>query len=142
MALAHEDLHSREMEATGSTNRNFGLVFAGVFLIVCLWPLRHGLPARWWAAGVSAAFFLLALALPAVLAPLNRVWTAFGLLLAKITQPVFLAILFYGVFTPFGFLLRLFGTKLLPLRWDPAASSYWIPRDPPGPAPESMKNQF
>lgn len=130
------------MEATGSSNRNFGLVFAGFFLAICLWPLLHGLPARLWAAGVSAAFLLLALAIPAVLSPLNRLWTAFGLLLAKVTQPVFLAILFYGIFTPFGVFLRLIGTKLLPLRWDPSAASYWIPRDPPGPAPESMKNQF
>ena len=142
MALAHEDLHAREIHATGSSDRSFGLVFTGVFLIVCLWPLRHGLPPRWWAAGVSAVFLLFTAVAPSMLAPLNRIWTRLGLLLAKVTQPVFLAILFFGVFTPFGVLLRLFGAKLLALRFEPAVQSYWLVRTPPGPQAETMKNQF
>jgi hypothetical protein len=30
----------------------------------------------------------------------------------------------------------------LRLRFDPSAESYWIERVPPGPAPETIKNQF
>lgn len=142
MALAHEDIHAREIHSAGSTDRSFGLVFTGVFLIVCAWPLWHGLAPRWWAAGVAGVFLLFALLAPRVLAPLNRIWTRFGLLLAKVTQPIFMAVLFFAVFVPFGFFLRLIGTKLLRLSWEPAAASYWVERQPPGPAPESMKDQF
>ena len=44
--------------------------------------------------------------------------------------------------TTTGYVMRLLGKDHLNLRWDPAAKSYWIERRPPGPAPETMKNQF
>jgi hypothetical protein len=34
------------------------------------------------------------------------------------------------------------GKDMLRLKWRPDADSYWIPRQPPGPAPETMKDQF
>jgi hypothetical protein len=39
-------------------------------------------------------------------------------------------------------ILRLLGKDLLRLRRDPGAPTYWIERNPPGPEPESMANQF
>jgi hypothetical protein len=50
--------------------------------------------------------------------------------------------MFFLVFTPFALILRMAGKDLLRLRRDPAAASYWIERDPPGPPPESMVEQF
>ena len=38
-----------------------------------------------------------------------------------------LAILYFGVFTPIGWLMRLLGRDPLQLRTDPNATSYWIP---------------
>jgi hypothetical protein len=91
---------------------------------------------------LSGIFLLAALVAPAVLAPLNRVWTALGALLHKITNPIILGVFFYLVFTPFGSLLRLFGKDFLRLKWVPDTESYWIVRQPPGPPPESIANQF
>jgi hypothetical protein len=53
-----------------------------------------------------------------------------------------LAIMFYGVITPMGALMRIFGKDPMRLRHSGSAESYWIKRDPPGPKPESMSNQF
>jgi hypothetical protein len=50
--------------------------------------------------------------------------------------------MFFVVITPMGLVMRAMGKDFLRLRLDPAARSYWIPREPPGPAPESLKNQF
>jgi hypothetical protein len=50
--------------------------------------------------------------------------------------------MFFVVITPLGFLMRLSGKDPLRLRFDREVESYWIPRDPPGPTPESLKNQF
>jgi hypothetical protein len=50
--------------------------------------------------------------------------------------------LFYGVLTPLGVAMRLTGKDPLRLKRDARAVSYWIPRDPPGPPPDSMTNQF
>jgi len=125
-----------------SSNRTFGLVFAVFFAIVAVLPLLRGHSLRRWALPFSALFLLTALAAPRVLAPLNRAWTALGALLHAVVNPIVLGLLFYLVFTPFGWVLRRMGKDFLRLRAAPDAPTYWIPRDPPGPPPESMSRQF
>jgi hypothetical protein len=44
--------------------------------------------------------------------------------------------------TPLAWGLRLFGHDPLRLRFEPRATSYWLERRPPGPAPETMTRQF
>jgi hypothetical protein len=139
--MAHEHLN-RVQHVEGSSDRTFGLVFAGVFLVIAGWPLFHGEALRWWAVGVAVVFALLALVKPALLAGLNRLWIKLGILLGKVVSPIALGILFYGVFTPIGAAMRLAGKDPLRLKFDPGADSYWIPREPPGPPPNSMTNQF
>ena len=63
-------------------------------------------------------------------------------LLYKIVNPVVLGLLFYVTVTPIALLMRVLGKDPLRLRRDSDAASYWIDRTPPGPVPESMKNQF
>ena len=55
---------------------------------------------------------------------------------------IVLAIMFYLVVTPMGLLMRAFTKDNLRLRRDPAAGTYWIKREPPGPRPDSMPRQF
>src|SRR5262249_38130690 len=104
------------------------------------WILGHGL--RLWALVVAAVFLAAALLYPRILTPLNRLWFKLGLLLHEIINPVIMALIFYGAVLPTALAVRAFGKDLLRLKRDDAASSYWIERDPPGPAPESMKRQF
>lgn len=138
---AHEDFH-RDEKVIPSSNRAFGIVLAVFFALAGLLPLLRGHPMRLWALPLSAIFLLATLAAPAALAPLNRVWTALGALLHKITNPIILGVFFYLVFAPFGWLLRLLGKDFLRLKWVRGAESYWILRQPPGPPPENMSNQF
>ncbi len=137
----HEDF-AREAKVEGSSDRSFGFVFAVVFALIGLWPLMGGGQVRIWGLGIAAAFALVALARPGLLAPLNRLWTRFGLLLHKVVSPLIMGMLFYLTVTPIGLLMRAMGKDPLRLRPDPDAASYWIERDPPGPPPETMKNQF
>ena len=139
--MAIEDLN-REQHVEGSSDRAFGLVFAGVFLLIAGWPLIHGEAVRWWSVGISAVFALVAFIRPALLAELNRLWMKLGILLGKIVSPIALGILFYVVITPIGLMIRVAGKDTLRLKFDPEADSYWIPREPPGPPPGSMNNQF
>lgn len=139
--MTHEDF-SRQEEITPSSDRSFGLVIASFLLIVAFWPLVHAEPVRWWALGMAAVFAVLALLWTAALAPLNKLWTKLGLLLYRIVSPIVLGLLFYLTVTPIALLMRLLGKDPLRLRRDPDGASYWIIRTPPGPAPESMKNQF
>ena len=136
----HNPKRSRLVE--GSSNRTFGLAFSGFFLIVGLLPLMHGNPFRYWALAAAGALLVPTILAPAVLAPFNRLWMKLGELLHRIVSPVALAMLFFCVVTPIGLLLRLLGKDVLRLRFDRAASTYWITRTPPGPSAESLKNQF
>ena len=139
----HEDF-TRKEAVQGSSDRSFGFVMAAFFGLVALFPLLHGplSSIRWWALVLAAAFLAFALLWPAALRPLNRAWLRLGLLLSKVVSPVVLMILFYATVTPIGILMRWAGKDPLRLRRDAAAASYWIPREPPGPAPDSMKQQF
>lgn len=132
----------RREHATASSDRAFGLVFAAVFASIGAQPLVHGGEARVWALAAAAAFLVAALARPGMLAPLNRAWSGFGMLLSRVTNPVVLGILFFGAMVPTGLLMRLFRRRPLALEIDREARSYWIVRDPPGPAPETMTRQF
>jgi hypothetical protein len=132
----------REEPVKGSSNRSFGLVFTALFLIIGLAPLLHGRGPRYWSLVISAAFLAVTLIRPDLLQPLNTLWTKFGLLLHKIVNPIVMGLLFFLILTPFGTALRLMGKDPLSRRFDPAASSYWIPRQPPGPPPGTMTQQF
>ncbi|MGC2518212.1 MAG: SxtJ family membrane protein [Burkholderiales bacterium] len=137
----HEDF-SRTHEVKASSNRSFGWVFTAFFLIIAVWPFVSGGMVRWWSLSVAAAFALVTLAAPTLLALPNRLWLRFGLLLNRIISPVALAILFYVAVTPVGALMRMLGKDSLRLRRDGSEASYWIKREPPGPKPDSLNHQF
>lgn len=140
-SATHEDF-SREHEVRNSSDRTFGLVFAAFFAALALVPMLLHRAPRIWALPIGAAFLLLAIVRPVLLAPLNKLWARLGLLLNRITNPVIMVILFYVAVTPIAFLMRMAGKDQLSLKWDPEARSYWVPRTPPGPPPESMTDQF
>jgi hypothetical protein len=139
--MSHEDL-SRKQEVEGSSDRSFGLVFAAVFVLIGAWPLWQGAAPRWWALGVAAACAAVAVLRPGLLARPNRLWSRLGVLLGMLVSPIALGALFYLAFVPIGLLMRLAGKDPLRLRRDAGSASYWIPRRPPGPPPDSMTNQF
>jgi predicted membrane metal-binding protein len=138
---AHEDFH-RSHHIQGASNRAFGFTFAVVFAIVALWPLIHRGAPRIWAVALSAGFLAITLVNPSLLAPLNRVWTRIGILLNRVVSPVVTALIFFLVVTPMAVLARWSGKDFLRLRFDAGAESYWIHRQPPGPEPQSMADQF
>ncbi len=132
----------RDEAVKGSSDRAFGLTFAVVFGVLAGISLWRGGPTWPYTLTAAGVFALLAAVVPGILAPLNRIWLRFGLLLHKITSPLILGLLFFLVVTPTGLVMRLLGKDLLALKADREAPSYWIDRRPPGPAPESMPHQF
>jgi hypothetical protein len=124
---------------TIGSERSFGFVFAGVFAIVALYPALHGYPPRPWALTIAAIFLVAALAVPRLLAQLNRLWFRFGLALGRVMTPVAMALLFALAVVPTGLVLKLLRKDPLRLRLDRSAASYWEPRKT---QPGTMSDQF
>ncbi|MBF0165442.1 MAG: hypothetical protein HQM01_13250 [Magnetococcales bacterium] len=124
------------------SNRKFGGLFTVLFAGLSAYLASR---TAWMGAGlagaVSLAFAALTLLAPDRLLPLNRAWVKFGLLLGKIVNPLVMALLFFGLFTPLGLLLRLFGRDVLRLKWG-GAESCWIERQPDSLPPDSFKFQY
>jgi hypothetical protein len=137
----HENF-TREQPSNGPSDRSFGLTFAILFAIIGLAPLARHHSVRGWALVISAAIILVSLARPAALHPANRIWMQFAAILNRIVSPIVMGLIFLFVVFPIGLILRFLGKDPLRRRFDPQATTYWIPRQPPGPPPESMSRQF
>ena len=120
------------------TNKNFGIVFFIVFLIIALFPLINDGSLRIWSLIVSTFFLFLGLINSKILTPLNKIWFKFGLLLGKVVSPVIMGFIFFLVVTPIAFIMRLVGKDLLNLKFN-KHKSYWIEKTGPK---SNMKNQF
>ena len=137
---SHETLTSFR-KVTASSDRKFGVTVGAILAVIAVWPLvRHHAPIRLWLLVVGGALFVLGIAAPKVLAPLNHLWSQLGLLLARITNPIVMGVMYFVALVPFAWVLRAQGKDLLRLRRDPASQSYWIERDPA--EPTSLAKQF
>ena len=120
------------------TNRNFGMVFSIVFLLISLWPLLSQNEIRIWSLTISGIFFILGIFNSKLLLPLNKIWFKFGMLLGNFIAPIVMGIVFFLVVTPTGLIMRLLGKDLLNLKKN-NKNSYWIEKDNSN---SNLKNQF
>ena len=121
-----------------SSNRNFGIVFFIVFLLISVYPLINNDSIRIWSLVVSFIFLVLGIINSNLLLPLNKLWFKFGILLGKIISPIIMGIIFFLVVTPIGLIMRLIGKDVLNLKYS-GYKSYWIEKTGPK---SKMKNQF
>ena len=120
----------REDEVVGPSNRSFGFLFTGVFLVVGLLPLWRSAAPRSWALVVAALFGMLALLRPSALTPANRLWLRIGLVMHRVVNPIVMAVLFYGAVTPFGLVMRMSRRGAVrSLRFNSTVRTYWVNRD-------------
>ena len=122
-----------------SSNRNFGIVFFFVFLIISLWPVANDNALRIWSIFVAITFLILGLMNSKLLTPLNILWFKFGMFLGFVVAPIVMGIIFFLVITPTGFIMKTMGKDLLNNKYDKKKASYWINRDKPK---STMKQQF
>jgi hypothetical protein len=124
------------------SNRSFGTLFVVVFGLLGAYSWWRGGAVYPWAFGLSVLTLAVTLAKPDWLAPANRAWMKLAELLNRVVSPIVLGLIFYGMFTPTAWVMRLAGRDALNRRFEPAARTYWVQRDPPGPDPAGLPNQF
>jgi hypothetical protein len=124
------------------SNRSFGTLFASVFLALATWSWWRKSAGAPYLLGLAALFGGITLLRPEWLGPFNRLWMRFAELSNRIVSPIVLAAMYYVILTPFGLFMRLARRDPMRRQFDAAAPTYWIPRQPPGPSPESLRDQF
>jgi hypothetical protein len=104
--------------------REFGLIMAIFFSLVCLFPVLSGGRVRLWPIPLLLLFLSGALFMPALLAPLFRVWMTFGAVLGYINLRIILGLVFFVLLTPIAILLRLLGKDVLGLKFHKDWATY------------------
>jgi hypothetical protein len=134
--LAHERL-SAGPEIRLSSDRAFGTVLGTVLALAGAAPLLRSRPVNRYLLLAAAVVWIGALVRPSLLQPVHRLSTRLAIAINRVTSPVVMALLFFGILTPAALLMRLANRRALAL--DPS-DSYWRSRE--GEAVHSMKAPF
>lgn len=111
------------------TNKKFGLFFTLIFVILSVYfYVNSYINLAYICILSSIIFFLIVIIKADILLPLNKIWMCIGVLLGMIISPIVLGIIFFGIFTPIGLLIRLFGRDELCLKIK-KKSSHWKSKD-------------
>ncbi len=121
-----------------SSNRNFGIVFFVVFLLIGLWPLLNSEEIRWWSLICSMIFLILGIFNSKILTPLNKIWFKFGILLGNFVAPIVMGVVFFFVVTPTSIIMKFLKKDLLNLKKN-NEKTYWIKKKN---IKSSMNKQF
>ena len=123
------------------SNRKFGLFFTFAFAIGSVFFFSFASPIfAYLFIALSSILLIITLVKDELLLPLNKLWIRFGLLIGMIVSPIVLGIIFFGLVTPYGVLMKIFGRDELRLKIT-EKSNHWITRNEPT-EPNSFKNQF
>ncbi len=109
--------------------RSFGFLVGGIFALMGVWPVVfRGEDLRWWAVILAVALIVPALILPKSLGPVYRVWMKIGHVLGLVNTRIILTLVFYGLLTPIGLVMRLLGKDPMHRQFEPDAETYRVIR--------------
>jgi hypothetical protein len=126
---------------TRAEGREFAFTLGTVLLLLGILALYRGSAGKGGAlAAAGLVLFLAGVTAPTRLSPIRRIWMALGRAISRITNPVFMGIIYLGIFAPLGFLRRLFGTNALVHKAGP--DGYWIRKEPEGDTIKRLERQY
>lgn len=110
------------------SNQKFGYFFSAIFLILGLYLLYSKFNLISYIFFVlSVIFIIVAYIKPILLFPLNKLWMQLGFFLGKIISPIILGFIFFGLFTPYSIVMKIFRRDELNLKKF-HNKSYWVSR--------------
>lgn len=109
--------------------RSFGFVVGGIFAVIGVLPLIvRGEGIRLWAVVLGSLLVVLGLLLPGRLGPIYKTWMAVGHVLGWINTRIILGVIYYGLLTPMGLVMRLAGRDTMRVHDDHTANTYRVVR--------------
>lgn len=124
------------------TLRNFGFIGLVAFGALAVLAQQHSLVFQRFSAtanqncmyvfgGLAAYCGLFAAAAPAALRWLYIFLTVVSFPIGFVMSYVIVSIMFFLIITPIGIIMRMMGRDALRLKFNPQATTHWIPRHPP-----------
>ena len=126
------------------SDRAFAFLFALIFLAIAVYPWAVSTGGiRVWALAIALLLGVCGTFIPRVFHYPNQYWIKLGMLLGRITSPIILGILFFGLVTPIALLSRLVGSDPLRVRRTvKRKDTYWIEREPDESEATTMSRQY
>lgn len=109
--------------------RKFGITMGAAFLVIALIVFLKHKYIIFPAVIISAVFFTLAFIIPGILRPAYVIWMRLAYVLSWFNTRLILLAIFYLIFTPIGFIIRITGKDLLDRKIDKNKESYWIKKE-------------
>ena len=127
---------------TPAEGRKFGLTVGIAFSVLAAisWWRGHAIPPMV-LGGLGAVLVFAGLVLPAHLGPVQKAWMALAHAISKVTTPIFMGIVYFGVMTPTGLVMRALGKNPLK-RTEDSDGGFWISRPEGARRSHSMERQF
>jgi len=120
-------------------SRNFGILFSFITLFFFFQKFYISKVFDYYILSISIALLFLSFIKPSWLNPFSFLWNKIGEILGAIITPIIITSVFFLLFTPLGFILKILGTNLLSVKIIKTEDSYWVERKT---EPTSMKRQF
>ena len=119
--------------------RSFAFTVGGAFVALAVLLAWRGRPAAVPCAVAGVALLVAGALAPARLGGTYRAWMRLAELMSRVTTPVFMAVVFFGVLTPIALVRRLAGRRTLGT--PRSAPTGWV-RRAPGATRSDMTRQF
>jgi hypothetical protein len=132
----------RNIKGDKSDWKKFGITMGIILTIIgffLLWKKNNNYD---YILYLAAAFFITGLILPSILRPIYKAWMALAMVMNFIMTKIIMAVIFYLIVTPTGFIASLTGKKFLDMKIDKNAKSYWVTREKTQKVKSDYERQF
>lgn len=115
--------------------RWFGVVTFAFFALagVIIWVNTRSVEALQWIVGVAAGLTVIYYAVPPLRRSFYLAWMYSIHPVGWVLSHVILGVVYFGLFTAVGLIMRLVGYDPMARRFDREAATYWVKRPPPAP---------
>ena len=126
---------------TAREGRRFGFTVGGAFFVLAAlaWWRERSLVANVLGA-LAGSLMLAALLVPTHLGPVERAWMKLAHAISRVTTPVVMAVMYFGIITPIGLVRRAFGYSAI--QHHASTDGFWKSRPAGERRSRSMEQQF
>jgi hypothetical protein len=121
----------KNLDISTKSLRKFGLSVGAVFCLLALWMfLKNHFPLPLTILGiVGVLLMVMGLIVPKALKEIYKVWMGMAFAIGWVVSRILLAILFFLVITPIGFIAHLFGNEFMDIKTNRVRDTYWVRRN-------------